>query len=44
MTWSVRLSGLDAVALIASKLERAPRYRQRLPFVPLGLGRPAEPA
>jgi hypothetical protein len=67
MTWSERLSGLDAmflyieertahmhvgavaifegrapadrdlVALIASKLGRAPRYRQRLAFVPLGL-------
>jgi hypothetical protein len=42
MTWSVRLGGL--VALIASRLDRAPRYRQRLAFVPLGLGRPAEPA
>ena len=30
----------DLLALIASKLDRAPRYRQRLSFVPLGLGRP----
>jgi diacylglycerol O-acyltransferase / wax synthase len=30
----------DLIALIASRLDRAPRYRQRLAFVPLGLGRP----
>jgi diacylglycerol O-acyltransferase len=30
----------DLVALIASKLDRAPRYRQRLAFVPFDLGRP----
>ena len=30
----------DLVALIASKLDRAPRYRQRLSFVPFHLGRP----
>ncbi|HET8732154.1 MAG TPA: wax ester/triacylglycerol synthase family O-acyltransferase [Anaeromyxobacteraceae bacterium] len=30
----------DLVALIASKLDRAPRYRQRLAFVPFELGRP----
>jgi len=30
----------DLLALIASKLERVPRYRQRLSFVPFDLGRP----
>src|SRR5215467_12495058 len=70
MTWSERLTGLDAaflhledrtahmhvggvaiyegpvppyedvVALIASRLDRVPRYRQRLAFVPFNLGRP----
>ena len=30
----------DLVAHIASKLDRAPRYRQRLAFVPMNLGRP----
>jgi diacylglycerol O-acyltransferase len=30
----------DLIALIASRLDRAPRYRQRLAFVPLDLGRP----
>jgi diacylglycerol O-acyltransferase len=30
----------DLVALIASRLDRAPRYRQRLAFVPFELGRP----
>src|SRR5262245_42410185 len=32
---------LDLIAHIASRLDRVPRYRQRLAFVPLGLGRPA---
>ncbi len=30
----------ELLALIASKLDRVPRYRQRLAFVPLDLGRP----
>jgi WS/DGAT/MGAT family acyltransferase len=30
----------DLVALIAGKLDRVPRYRQRLAFVPFDLGRP----
>ena len=30
----------DLVAHVASKLDRAPRYRQRLAFVPFQLGRP----
>jgi WS/DGAT/MGAT family acyltransferase len=30
----------DLVSLIASKLDRAPRYRQRLAFVPFQIGRP----
>jgi diacylglycerol O-acyltransferase / wax synthase len=31
----------DLVDLIGERVERLPRYRQRLAFVPLGLGRPA---
>jgi WS/DGAT/MGAT family acyltransferase len=31
----------DLVRLIASRLDRVPRYRQRLAFVPFELGRPA---
>ncbi|HET7752973.1 MAG TPA: wax ester/triacylglycerol synthase family O-acyltransferase [Anaeromyxobacteraceae bacterium] len=31
----------ELVALIASRLDRVPRYRQRLAFVPLGLDRPS---
>lgn len=31
----------ELLAHIASRLDRVPRYRQRLAFVPLGLGRPA---
>jgi len=30
----------ELVEYVASRLERVPRYRQRLAFVPLGLGRP----
>jgi diacylglycerol O-acyltransferase / wax synthase len=30
----------DFAAFVASRLDRVPRYRQRLAFVPLGLGRP----
>jgi WS/DGAT/MGAT family acyltransferase len=30
----------EFVEYVASRLERVPRYRQRLAFVPLGLGRP----
>src|SRR5205807_9932039 len=30
----------DLLALIASRIERVPRYRQRVMFVPLGQGRP----
>ncbi|MEO5726479.1 MAG: wax ester/triacylglycerol synthase family O-acyltransferase [Byssovorax sp.] len=33
-------SYVDLLALIESRLERVPRYRQRLAFVPLGQGRP----
>jgi WS/DGAT/MGAT family acyltransferase len=31
----------ELLAHLASRLDRVPRYRQRLSFVPLGLGRPA---
>src|SRR5512142_3491054 len=30
----------ELLAHLASRLDRVPRYRQRLSFVPLGLGRP----